>query len=123
VGGQAFRAMTDGVDLVFVTLDEAEILCGSRVPHVVGARLTEPYKEVVLKLGADGALWCSRGNASGVRVPATPPVGPVVDTTGAGDAFAAAWLAARAAGEQAEPALRISTRAAATVVTRVGARP
>jgi sugar/nucleoside kinase (ribokinase family) len=86
-------------------------------------RLTATYSEVVVKLGPEGALWCSRSDAEGVRVAAAPPPGRVVDTTGAGDAFAAAWLAARSNGEQPEPALRTATEAAALVVTRVGARP
>lgn len=123
VGGAEFLAMTQGVDLVFATLDESEVLCDSRVPAVVGARLTATYDEVVLKLGPDGALWCSRAEPAGRAVPAVAPDGSVVDTTGAGDAFAAAWLAARSNDEQPEQALRTATRAAASVVTRLGARP
>jgi sugar/nucleoside kinase (ribokinase family) len=123
VGGAEFLAMTQGVELVLATLDEAEVLCDSRVPAVVGARLTATYAEVVLKLGPEGALWCSRAEPDGVSVPAVAPDGPVVDTTGAGDAFAAAWLAARSNDEQPEQALRTATRAAASVVTRLGARP
>jgi ribokinase len=123
VGGEAFLAMTAGVDLVFVTLDEAEVLCDSRVPSVVGARLTATYAEVVLKLGAEGAMWCSRAHPAGLVVPAAVPDGPVLDTTGAGDAFAAAWLATRGEGERPQAALRTSTRVAASAVTRFGARP
>jgi sugar/nucleoside kinase (ribokinase family) len=78
---------------------------------------------VVIKLGAAGARWCSRTDPIGVQVPAAAPPGPVVDSTGAGDAFAAAWLAARRTGEHPEAALRQATEAAALVVTRVGARP
>ncbi len=52
VGGSEFLAMTAGVGLVFVTPDEAEVLCDSRDPLVVGARLTATYAEVVVKLGA-----------------------------------------------------------------------
>jgi ribokinase len=56
-------------------------------------------------------------------VPSTAATGPVVDTTGAGDAFAAAWLAARREGHGPETALTAATQAAAAVVTRFGARP
>jgi ribokinase len=123
VGGEAFRSMTDGLDLVLVTLDEAEVLCESRVPSIIAARLTATYSEVVVKLGPDGALWSSRDRPDGVWVPAVPPAAPVVDSTGAGDAFAATWLSARSRGRAPEDALRSATEAAAAVVTRVGARP
>jgi sugar/nucleoside kinase (ribokinase family) len=123
VGGKEFRTMTEGVDLVFVTLDEAMVLCDSTDPLVVGARLTATYAEVVVKLGAQGAMWFSREEPGGVRVPSTAPTGAVVDTTGAGDAFAAGWLAARRQGHGPESALAAATRAAAAVVTRFGARP
>jgi ribokinase len=123
VGGKEFRAMTDGVDLAFVTLDEAMVLCDSMDPMVVGARLTATYSEVVVKLGAQGAMWFSGEEPGGVRVPSTAPAGAVVDSTGAGDAFAAAWLAGRRQQHGPEAALGAATRAAAAVVTRFGARP
>jgi sugar/nucleoside kinase (ribokinase family) len=122
VGGERFRSLTDGVGLVFVTLDEAEVLCDSRDPVVIGARLTSTYHEVVLKLGPAGARWCSRADPAGVQVPAATVDGPVVDSTGAGDAFAAAWLTARRDGDQPAAALGRATEAAALVVRSVGAR-
>jgi ribokinase len=123
VGGPAFLALTEGVGLVFVTLDEAEVLCDSRDPVVIGARLTATYPEVVVKRGADGATWFSRDRPAGESAPAVAPRGPVVDTTGAGDAFAAGWLAARRRGEPPSRALAEATQAASLVVTRFGARP
>jgi sugar/nucleoside kinase (ribokinase family) len=47
----------------------------------------------------------------------------VVDTTGAGDAFAAGFLPAWAGGEGLVVALERGNRAGARVVSRVGARP
>ena len=47
----------------------------------------------------------------------------VVDTTGAGDAFAAGWLPAWREGVEPVVALERGNRVAAQVVARVGARP
>jgi len=121
-GGAAFRALVRGVDLLLTTVDEGEVLCGTRDPDVIASSLLAGHRGVVLKLGADGAMW--RDAAGGeARVPAAVPPGPVLDTTGAGDAFAAGWLAARAAGADPEAALASACRLAASGVTRAGARP
>lgn len=122
LGGKQFLRLTDGVDLVFCTLDEAQVLVGTRDPATALARLTATYGEVVLKLGADGACWAAEGSAP-VSVPACRADGDLVDTTGAGDAFAAAYLAAVVAGADVRSALEAACRTAASVVTRVGARP
>ncbi|GAB3591552.1 PfkB family carbohydrate kinase [Angustibacter peucedani] len=122
LGGKEFLALTEGVDLVFCTLDEADVLVGTRDPATALARLTGTYGEVVLKLGASGARWAADGR-EGVEVPACPAVGAVVDTTGAGDAFAAAYLASVVSGQDVRDALDAGCRTAASVVTRVGTRP
>jgi ribokinase len=122
LGGKEFLRLTAGVDLTFCTLDEAEVLVGTRDPATALARLTATFGAVVLKLGGGGALWASEG-AEPVRVPPCPAPGPVVDTTGAGDAFAAAYLAAVAGGEPVAAALTTACRTAASVVTCLGARP
>jgi sugar/nucleoside kinase (ribokinase family) len=71
--------------------------------------------EMVVKLGARGARW------GDVHVPAEPVA--VVDTTGAGDAFAAGFLTARLNGARPREALAAGCRVAARAVARVGARP
>jgi ribokinase len=75
--------------------------------------------EVVVKLGSAGASW-SDGNEV-VRAPAEPV--EVVDTTGAGDAFAAGFIVARIGGAGPYEALAAGNRAAAQAVATVGARP
>ena len=122
VGGPAFREMVRGATTIVVTPDEAEVLTGSRDPDTIVLDLLSDHAEVVLKLGRDGARWAS---AEGGRAaaPAAAPDGPVIDHTGAGDAFTAAWLAARRGGQVPESALRAACALAARVVTRAGARP
>jgi ribokinase len=80
---------------------------------------TFPAREVVIKKGGEGALWTDGSEV--VRVPAQPA--EVVDTTGAGDAFAAGLLTARLAGAGPREALEAGCRTAAVAVARVGARP
>ena len=75
-----------------------------------------PFPEVVVKLGADGAL-----SSAGSRIAALPV--PVVDTTGAGDAFAAGYLKVRVEGGSTDEALASGAAAGARAVTKLGARP
>ena len=82
--------------------------------------LARRHRIVAVSLGADGALWASGGLL--VHRPAHPT--DVVDTTGAGDAFAAGLLAAWLAAPEVDPAdaLDAGLARAAAVVRRPGAR-
>ena len=122
LGAEAFRDLVRGVGLMVVTLDEAEVLCGTRNPGRVAADLLRDHAEVVVKRGTAGAEWHGGGGRS-AHAPAAAPSAPVLDTTGAGDAFMAGLLAARRAGEPPARALGRACALAATVVTRAGARP
>lgn len=77
------------------------------------------FGSVVMTLGGAGALLAT--SAGVLAVPA--PTAPVVDTTGAGDAFVGA-LAARLVAEDALPdAVRVAVRVGAFAVGAVGAQP
>ena len=119
VGAQRFRALAAGARLWLPNLDEARVLTGTGDPSVAARALATGGAEVVVTCGAAGAVW-SDGTAVR-RVGA--PAGAVVDTTGAGDAFAAGYLAARLGGEEAVEALDRGVALAARAVGRVGARP
>jgi len=67
-----------------------------------------------------GALFCAGGAL--VTVPAAP-VAEVVDTTGAGDLFAAGFLFGFTHGRPLESCARIGAMAAAEVISHMGARP
>ncbi len=105
-------------DLLFVNQDEAQRLGGSSDTGEAARRLREGgARVVVVKLGAQG---CAVFDAAGeVRVPAFDV--PVVDTTGAGDCFAGAFLAALERGLDQAEAARFASAAAALSVQQLGA--
>jgi ribokinase len=74
---------------------------------------------VAVTLGADGAELITASGSR--RIPGTP-IEDVVDTTGAGDAFAGALAAFLAADEGLERAAELANTAAALSVRRAGAR-
>jgi 2-dehydro-3-deoxygluconokinase len=74
--------------------------------------------EIVVKDGTRPTLW--QAGAQAGRSPVVPSR-RAVDTTGAGDAFNGAYLAARLAGEEAARAVALAQRVAARVVEHRGA--
>jgi len=120
LGAARFLSMTRGVDLLLANRDEAAVLAGTSDPHLAAQQLGDTYREVVVKLGADGAMW--QQGFIGASAPAERGV-DVVDTTGAGDAFAAGFLASWLLHPEPETALAAGCRLAARAVSKVGARP
>ncbi len=111
------------VDVLMPNQGEAEHLLGhdvvegheeeaARELHTRGAQLA------IVKLGGRGLVWSTRERTG--RIDAWPI--PVVDTTGAGDAFAGALAANLATGREFEDALWRATRVAALACTRAGAQ-
>jgi len=118
------RALLDDagpLDLLLVTTAEAAVLAPGPEAGAVRA-LGRRARHVVLKRGAQGAAW---GGAEGVTATAAavPPPGALADATGAGDAFAAALLAAWTAGGEPGDCLAAACAAGAEAVTWTGARP
>jgi sugar/nucleoside kinase (ribokinase family) len=120
VGPKRFLGWTRGTDLCFPNLEEGALLGGERGPERVAERMLEHYPGVVLKLGAAGALYAG-ADGERVRLPAEPA--RVADTTGAGDALCAGFLAAWLSGAPPAAALRRGVELAARTVERFGARP
>lgn len=120
VGAGAFMEWTRGIGLCIANLDEARLLAGLGSPADIAKRLAaSTYGEVVVKCGAAGALW-SDGDTV-VSVPAADA--DVVDTTGAGDAFAAGFLARWTAGAPITESLELGAELAAAAVVTIGGRP
>jgi sugar/nucleoside kinase (ribokinase family) len=118
-GAAAFLDWTAGAGLLLPNADEARVLTGDDDPARAGFALARDGREVVVTLGAAGALWTD--GSSVVRAAAEPA--EVVDTTGAGDAFAAGLLAARLEGAEPPEALAAGCRLAAQAVAVTGPRP
>ncbi|MGH8485004.1 MAG: PfkB family carbohydrate kinase, partial [Pseudomonas sp.] len=76
-------------------------------------------KNVIVTLGAQGALFAS---AQGLRHYPAPVVQPL-DATAAGDTFVGGFAAALAQGAEEGAAIAFGQRAAALSVTRAGAQP
>jgi len=120
VGPERFLGWTNGADLCLPNLEEGALLAGTEDPRRIAETLLAYYQAVVLKLGAEGALYVdAEGRRS--RVPAASA--RVTDTTGAGDALCAGFLAAWLAGIAPAEALRRGAGLAARAVERVGGRP
>jgi len=109
-----------GADLLLANADEAELLAaaagGPAEPHALDRR----FGAVVTKLGAAGARSTRVGSPP--QLVSAPQV-DVVDTTGAGDCFAAGFLPVWLAGGTPAEALRAGCALAARAVTQLGARP
>ena len=105
-------------DLLFVNQDEAQRLGGSTDTAEAARRLREAgARAVIVKLGGQG---CAVFDAAGeTRVPGFDV--PVVDTTGAGDCFAGAFLAALDGGAGMPEAACFANAAAALSVQQLGA--
>ncbi len=115
-----FLDHADGASLLLPNAEEARMLSGEQDPERAARTLAARFGEVVVTLGAEGALWTDGRDSAHCEA---VPVEAVVDSTGAGDAFAAGLLAARMEGAAPDEALAAGARLAARAVTRPGGRP
>lgn len=101
------RELCRDADLVFLNTEEHRLLFGDRPP---------PAVPMVLKAGAAGATYM----AGAVREHAPAPAVAAIDTTGAGELLAGAFLALLAAGVPRLPALRYAVGVASAKVAEFG---
>lgn len=119
---EPFTQMIDsgGVDLLFANEDEALQLTGRTDLQSALDELKAKVPTLVITKGPQGAIGVEDGEF--ITIPAAP-VDQVVDTTGAGDLFAAGFLTARCKGASLERCLWTGAIAAAEVIKHYGARP
>lgn len=84
-------------------------------------KLRQTYPKGAVTIGAEGVIAFDENGL--YRVAAETPPGPVVDTNGAGDAFAGGFLFALSRGYPMTKAAKLGNMCAAEIITHYGARP
>jgi sugar/nucleoside kinase (ribokinase family) len=106
----------DHADIVFCNRDEAKGLYDES-PEFAASKIAESGAIAVVKLGAEGALV--RQGATSFKV--KPIATDVVDTTAAGDMFAAGFLYGHLQGRPLEVCGHMAATLASDVISRIGA--
>jgi sugar/nucleoside kinase (ribokinase family) len=116
-----FRSLvSDEVDLLFGNAAEVESLYQVSSFDAAVAAVRRDCRLAVITHGADGSLVITPDTL--IEVPAEP-VDQVLDTTGAGDLYAAGFLFGLTRGLTLAECGRLGSIAAAEVITHVGPRP
>lgn len=106
------------VDLLFCNLEEARSLTGLIDPVDCAHKIHQHASDVALTLGADGSLLMHGGKSIPIEGVSTK----AIDTTGAGDMYAAGILYGVTNGLTWKQAGHLASHAAARVVAQMGAR-
>lgn len=119
--GDDFRALIDEgqIDILFVNEHELEALTGEQDFDAGLAAIEGKVPVIVATRSARGAVALAHGERAEV---AAEPVERVIDTTGAGDLFAAGFLTGHARGESLQRSLRMGAICAAEIISHYGAR-
>ena len=117
IAGRVFRQAFEIADIVLASTEDLLPLYPGESHEALLARI--PGREVVLKLSEPASILRIADVSHPIR--AEPVIAPVVDTTAAGDSFAAAYVAARLAGAEPIDAARAGHHLAGVVVCHPGA--
>ncbi|PXA99164.1 ribokinase [Nostoc sp. 3335mG] len=120
VGPRSFLGWVGQADWLFANESEAEMLAETVDPDEQLQVLGGQFRHVVIKRGPFGAVLGGRDGAIASR-PA--PIVRVIDTTGAGDAFAAGFIAALLVGGAPERCLEAGIANGAKAVQQLGGQP
>jgi len=120
--GADFRTMIEAgeIDILFANHVELAALTGTDDFEAGIAELAPKLPTLVVTRGVDGAVALRGGERA--EVPAEP-IAKVVDTTGAGDLFAAGFLHGTVNGRPLAECLTLGAVAAAEIISHFGARP
>lgn len=108
------------IDILFANQAEVEALAGVAHLETAVAAVKDKVEMLVVTRSENGAL-ATRGDERAYV--SAEPIDKLVDTTGAGDLFAAGFLLGASRGKSLEQSLRLGAVAAAEVIQHYGARP
>jgi sugar/nucleoside kinase (ribokinase family) len=120
--GEDFRALIDAgqIDILFANEHELAALTGLASFDEGISALQGKVPVLVVTRSENGAVAVAQGERVAV---AAEPVAKVIDTTGAGDLFAAGFLFGHVRGLPLRECLRLGAVCAAEVISHYGARP
>ncbi len=117
--GSFLALVRDHIDILFANEAEISALYESDVDSAMEKAIEHLEVLVVTRSEKGSSVWTADERVD----VAAAPVAEVVDTTGAGDLFAAGFLAAFTRGASLEHSAKLGSLAAAEVIAHIGARP
>jgi len=120
--GDDFRKLLaeGSVDILFANESELLALVGGDDFDAALQAIAGQVETLVVTRGAHGAVAVQKGARAAVSA---EPIDRIVDTTGAGDLFAAGFMAGQVQGRSLEDSLHMGAIAAAEIISHYGARP
>lgn len=119
-GVQKLLNQTEGIDFCFPNLEEGQVLTNKKKPKEITRHLLNYYKNVVLKVGKKGCMVGNQKEISFIQQKRKLAEG---DTTGAGDAFSAAFIAKYLKIKDLKEAADYANQIGFECVNKIGGRP
>lgn len=118
---QLCRSLMEAVDIMLCNDVEAMLMTGTNSAQKAVMALQNQFERGAVTLGAQGALVFTKDQVA--VLPAQRAERPIIDTNGAGDAFAGGYIYGLAQGMSDERAARLGILCASVIITQIGARP
>ena len=115
---QIISAAAAASSLILPSFDDEQAAFGDKTPQDTIARYTPEGRIIVVKNGSGNVLYASSNDTGDIS---TAPVRDAVDTTGAGDSFNGAFLAAHLGGASVKASIKAGQTCAARVICHHGA--
>lgn len=114
----------NGVELIFCNIEEAQLFTGKKQHKACAKALTKYCRIAVVTNGAKGAVICERDGQDQLQVmhTPTPAVSDVIDTNGAGDNYAGAFLYALSQHYSMVECAQLAGAVASQVIRQFGPR-